>query len=124
MDWFRPALSSILLLAATLGFFFWAPLWSPLEGLLVAGGRGVLLAFTLARIALLLALGYGLSRVSARGGAAVAPVALVVAAPAVVVGGLMGIYAAITHVHVVIVGVLALALSAACFLGAARGTRP
>lgn len=121
MDWFRPALSSILLLAATLSLFFFAPLQGPLASWLATAGGAALWAFTLLRAAVLLALGYVLARASVTGPPM--PVALLVAGPAVVVGSLVGVYAALRPLHLVVVALLALALLGACILGAQRGAR-
>ena len=116
MDWFRPAFSSILLFAATLGLFFWVPTWAP-----VLSGT-LLWAFTLARIVVLLALGFGLAYAAARGQPG-RPVALLVAAPSVVLGGLLGVSAALEPTHLLVVAALALALSFVCYAGAMRGSR-
>ena len=121
MDWFRPALSAILLLAATLAMFFFAPQWAPVVGWLDGAGAAALWAFTLLRVALLLALGYVLARASVT--APPAQVALLVAGPAVVVGALVGVYASLRPAHVLVTLALAAALAAAVTLGARQGAR-
>ncbi|HWH08359.1 MAG TPA: hypothetical protein VNX21_04105 [Candidatus Thermoplasmatota archaeon] len=121
MDWFRPALSAILLLTATLAMFFFAPQWPQVVAVLDAVGPAGVWAFTLLRVAALLALGYVLSRASVT--APPTQVALLVAGPAVVVGTLVGVYASLRPLHVLVTLALAAALAAACVLGARQGER-
>lgn len=121
MDWFRPVVSSILLLGAALSMFFVAPLQGPFASWLATASASAALAFALLRALVLLALGYVLSRVSARGPPAA--VALVVAGPTLVIGGLMGVFAAVRPLHLLVVALLAAGVLGACLLGALRGTR-
>ena len=121
MDWFRPALSAILLLTATLSLFFFAPIRGPFAAWMEAASTGALVAFTLLRAAVLLALGHVLARASVT--APPLQVALLVGGPAVVVGTLVGLYASLRPADVVVTLLLAAGLAGAVLLGALRGVR-
>lgn len=123
MPWFRAGLSAILLFTTTLVVFFPHILGSTAGDAVVASSRALGPVLVPLQVLLVVGAAYGLARAAARGTPKWRNVAAIVGLPTALVGGGMGVYAALAPIHLVIVAALAAAVMAATWWGARHGGR-